>query len=302
MSWQIVFLSNNITRCREFSVGDSRRTRSSLKNELLTGAAGSTGIFQALVRLQNGARPGFIAVFRGEGIVALRQAEKKYLAKQRSNERMSRICQIGLIAGLLWGAAAVRAEPGVAPPAYDFSPPEIATTSAPSAAMPGTAVGIEAEVVDDMGLDTVTLHYRRVGEEEFRPILMDRIERGRYRARLASDAVREPGIEYFIEARDSGGNIVLRGNRTTPLHIAVALPGESAPAADSAVVPPEAARKPSYWKWVVGAVVIGAVAALAQGGGDGGGDGGDRPGASTTDPPPPGTVNVTITNPPWPEP
>lgn len=202
-----------------------------------------------------------------------------------------------LAAAVLFGTAAARAESPAAPIVYDFNPPEIITTSAPQTAMSGMTFGIEAEVIDDVGLDAVILHYRHAGESEFYPIPMDRLESGRYRARLSSDAVLEPGIEYFIEARDSGGNIVLRGNRTVPLSVAVALPVDASILAGSAAVAPESDRT-TYWKWVVGAVVVG-VAALALEDDDS--NDGDAA-ADTGIPPAPATINVGITNAPWPEP
>ena len=90
---------------------------------------------------------------------------------------------------------------------------------------------------------------------------------------LDSDAVREPALEYYIEAADAAANILLAGYAFSPLVVAVSAVGTMA-STDQAPPPPVQVEKPggaNTWLWVLMGVGVAAIAAGASGGGGGGG-------------------------------
>lgn len=167
----------------------------------------------------------------------------------------------------------------------------------------GEPLVFEATITDDMGVKEATLFYRPQGGSDYASIHMNAIGQDRYTAAVPQDQVSEPGLEYYIQASDEAGNMVMRGFSFSPLMAIVELgaPGmEEAEKGLAAASPEEGPfklateeppTKPWYKKWwvwtLVGAVVIGGAAAAAGGGGGGGG-GGDSAGA-----PPSGSATVS---------
>ena len=145
----------------------------------------------------------------------------------------------------------------------------------------GQEIAVSATVTDEeSGVAAVRLFFRSKGARSYQRIEMTQGENDQYRALLPGDAVRNPGIEYYIEAEDRAGNRVqtLRPPDFSPISVEV----EPAPS------PWERFRaddQPWYkkpWVWTVaGVLVIGAAASLAGGGGGGGGSGAGAPATGT---------------------
>ena len=155
---------------------------------------------------------------------------------------------------------------------------------------------IEATITDNVAVEETTLFYRPLGYPEYSSINMELIANHLYSAAIPREEVQEPGIEYYIQASDEAGNMVMRGFSFSPLIVTVtpALPGveEKKDQAIAGIEEPqesfrlateEPAVKPWYkkwWVWTLVAVVIGGAAA-ASGGGGGGGEGAGAPTLTT---------------------
>jgi hypothetical protein len=152
---------------------------------------------------------------------------------------------------------------------------------------------IEATVTDNIEVKEVTLYYRVMGNNEYFSIHMAPLMGDTYSATIPSADVLEPGLEYYIQASDKTGNIVLRGFSFSPLSVSVApvllpidRPAEKFKEMDEETPSVEVkpvkkpllkteATPPKAWyqNWVVWAVAGGVVVvAAAAGGGGGGGD------------------------------
>ncbi|MDH3714776.1 MAG: hypothetical protein OET44_13120 [Gammaproteobacteria bacterium] len=134
----------------------------------------------------------------------------------------------------------------------------------------GTPLTISATVTDNVGVAKVTLFYRARGESDYQRLAMKRIgNTDMFIATLDTDDVREPAFEYYIEAGDAAGNILLVGYALSPLIVSVT-ESRFAATEEPAPPPPEAksGAKRATWLWVLMGV---GVAALAVGAGGGGG-------------------------------
>lgn len=136
----------------------------------------------------------------------------------------------------------------------------------------GTPLTISATVTDNVGVDRVTLYYRSRGEDEYRRAEMQRIAgTDIFVATLDGEDIREPAFEYYVEAADTAGNILLVGYALSPLIVSVT---ESRAAAAPVAAAPETAPRESTskagtptWMWVLMGVGVAALAAGAGGGG-----------------------------------
>lgn len=168
----------------------------------------------------------------------------------------------------------VQAQQGdqLALPAPDPIAPVVVHEPAAEGTAAGEPLAISATVTDNVGVSTVTLFYRAVGEESYKRVQMRRIgTTDMYMATVAADEVREPGVEYYIQASDTAGNSLLHGYSFSPLRVGVAAamaPVAAAPSATGAQAKKEGGVN---WLWIV--LGVGAVAALAASGGGGGGNG-----------------------------
>ena len=176
---------------------------------------------------------------------------------------------------------------------FDISAPEISHQVMTGSAPGGEALKIQAKITDDVAVSKAKLFYRPLGDPTYKEIPMKAGRKGRYTATIPKKKVIEPGVEYYIQAEDTAGNIAQRGFAFSPLMVTVApfLPsmGEEpeviveAPAQEDIVMTTgeASAKKAWYKKWwvwtIVGAAAIGAAAA-----GGGGGGGGDSAPAPTT--------------------
>ena len=177
----------------------------------------------------------------------------------------------------------------------DFDPPVIDHESLVTG-IAGELQVFSALVVDDRGLEEVTLYYRNATGQDYQQIAMQPMSgTDNYTASVDSTPQQEK-VEYYIEARDTGGNRVLKGFPFFPLVRTLEAPAP-APVVEQPAPPPPAAstgNRNTTLYVVLGAVALGLLAALAvSGGGGGGGDNGGGAGGGGGESPD-STVPLTI--------
>lgn len=160
------------------------------------------------------------------------------------------------------------------PPVIDHNVPDSAATAGPQA--------ISASITDDNDVAAVILNYRLIGDAEYKQATMRSLGGSEvYMVTLPDYEATDPGIEYYIEARDGSGNTALKGFPISPLTLQI----EQAPAptyaqqegpasAPAPVAVSEEGSSSSGKKWIwigLGAAVLGGLALSAGGGGGGGG-------------------------------
>jgi hypothetical protein len=191
-------------------------------------------------------------------------------------------------------------------PPEDIIAPKVVHQSSDRGMNPNGTYFFNADVTDDVGVQSVTLFYRTVGEPQYIAIPMGAFSDGAYSALLAPDAVKPPGIEYYLQAKDISGNAVLVGAAFSPLKMDVtgtaATPAASQASSEGSSVAnheidtafdPSAKKDSSEgkssskkWWWIAAGVVAVGVIAASSGGGGGG-----------SDPAPPTTGGITVTAP-----
>ena len=109
----------------------------------------------------------------------------------------------------------------------DVEPPLIEHEVLAEAAS-GARQSFVAQVVDDRELESVRLHWRRAGETGFEALAMTRVSRSStWIAQVPTEPEDPRAIEYWIEARDAGGNRTVRGFAFSPLVRRVAVPRDT---------------------------------------------------------------------------
>ena len=154
--------------------------------------------------------------------------------------------------------------------------------SIPARAVAGEPLQFTVSVSGAENLAALDLYYRRSGEPAFSRIPMTTSDGRLYTATVPGPAVTGVELEYYIEALDSDGNLTLRGGKRFPLLVSVVAPTRSAEKSTANTSIPKPSQKSSNaWKWVLGALAVGAVAALAGGSGDDSNDASSPPITST---------------------
>ena len=85
----------------------------------------------------------------------------------------------------------------------------------------GSNLLISATVTDNLGINKVILHYRTVGETEWRSTEMT-AHNSRYTGLVLADYLSTEGLEYYIEARD-GNNSTFKGTADAPYAVIIKL-------------------------------------------------------------------------------
>jgi len=173
------------------------------------------------------------------------------------------------------------------PPDGDRVPPVIQHEPPAQSAPTGKPLTVEVTITDNTEVLEAILYYRPVGGSDYTSLAMDALGQNVYTATIPKGEVVEPGLEYYVQASDRAGNMVLRGFSFSPLMVTVApvLPSQEEASEAVAVASPKdrltmqtaAAPKPWYKKWWVWTIVGGVVVAAAAGGGGGGGGGDTTP-------------------------
>lgn len=153
----------------------------------------------------------------------------------------------------------------------------------------GEAQVFSATVTDNVGVTETVLHYRTDPEDSYRSVDMAPIGATDIRtASVAADETDVPLIEYYLEARDEGGNRTIRGFAFDPL--VRRLEPAGGPPAQAPVPAPEPVPEPGMSTTrkilygALGVLVVGALIASA---------GGDDDGSSSE--PNPTDIPVTVT-------
>ncbi len=165
-----------------------------------------------------------------------------------------------LLLGLPSGAYA-QAQGDTEPPRIEFEPVDRGIL--------GDTQVVSAGITDDIGVDSVTLHYRLDPDAAYESIEMEPLgETSIYSASVETAGSDASVLQYYVEARDGAGNRSIRGFAFDPLERQL---GQDAapPVADAAGVPEpgmSTGRKVLYG--VLGVIAVGAIAAVAGGGSD----------------------------------
>lgn len=91
-------------------------------------------------------------------------------------------------------------------PAPDTTPPTISHAAVPDMRPMGMAVVVQADVRDDVAVDGATLFYRTGSSGGFANLPMG-ASGSTYEATIPSSAVAVAGVEYYLEASDTSGNL-----------------------------------------------------------------------------------------------
>lgn len=174
-------------------------------------------------------------------------------------------------------------------PSADLIAPQVIHENISEPAAPDSNQTFSATVTDNVGVQSVTLFYRNVGSKDYKRKPMSNSGSSTYSAVVDAREIREPGIEYYIQATDSAGNNLLHGYSFSPLMITVsaataAKSASSAVKKETALAPKE--EKSNKWLWIG----LGALAVAVAAGGGGGGESGSAP-------TPTATLTITTTEP-----
>ncbi len=145
--------------------------------------------------------------------------------------------------------------------AADFSAPLIELPISNLHEKSGSVRQIAVKVEDENGVASVIIHYRTIGENSAYNMLplLPSPKAAIYTVNLPAEAFIEPGIEFYIEARDVANNISQSPFPGTPRRIAVNKELQT-------IV--QSSNKKINWWWVaLGVAATGAI--LSNAGGDG---------------------------------
>ena len=84
----------------------------------------------------------------------------------------------------------------------------------------GSTVLVQANVTDNIGVQSVTLYYRAIGVSAYTSLDMVNISGSTYRASIPASATQPPGVEYYIAATD-GASYAYSGRSTSPNTITI---------------------------------------------------------------------------------
>lgn len=150
-----------------------------------------------------------------------------------------------------------------------------------------------ATVTDNQALHKVHIFYRITGEKRFTKIKMEQVGQKEYLTIVPQRFVLREGIEYYIQASDTAGNIATQGFPNAPLRIRFKAPLKGnlpqIGKIKTPLLPPQKSgfrlsttsgttgqiigtKKPWYKKWWVWSIALGVVAGVAAASGGGGGN------------------------------
>jgi hypothetical protein len=123
--------------------------------------------------------------------------------------------------------------------AADQTPPQMVLISPPTSAVEGEPVWVEARVLENRSFECVsaTLHYRSLGEKKWTSMPMSRRVKAIFASQVPARAVRDGGLEYYLEASD-GSNVALfpKSAPAVPLSVVSCAAGRaSVPASPNAL-------------------------------------------------------------------
>jgi len=143
----------------------------------------------------------------------------------------------------------------------DTTPPTVTMKLPSTGSWEGEPIGLWAAVQDDREVAGVTLHYRALGAGEDQALPMENPFRHIYRGLIPGEAVTPAGIEFYVEARDTAGNVAYApaGFPATVFSATVL------PAAGPLVFPPRELDPPQPGHdWPLETVILGRGAPVAE--------------------------------------
>lgn len=139
---------------------------------------------------------------------------------------------------------------------------------------------LTATVADENGVKRVTLFYRAAEQSKYKSTELRKSGAAdTFVIELAASELSPPRFEYYLQAEDVAGNIILRGHSYGPLILTI-VEGTGAPqSVDNGVnnksIALEDSGSSKKWLWIgLGALAVGALA--ASGGSTGGGNDDDE--------------------------
>ncbi|EHQ56736.1 subtilisin-like serine protease [gamma proteobacterium HIMB55] len=84
----------------------------------------------------------------------------------------------------------------------------------------GSTVMVQANVTDNISVQSVTLYYRAIGDTTYTSVDMVNTSGSTYRASIPASATQPPGVEYYIAATD-GSSYTYNGRASSPNKITV---------------------------------------------------------------------------------
>ena len=146
-------------------------------------------------------------------------------------------------------------------PSGDLIAPEITQEKYIDTVASGADHQITVTVTDNVGVKQVTLFYRIIGTEEYQRQTMNNIAKTNdYQVGISSDKIKDPGIEYYIQAMDNAGNTLLHGYSFSPLSVKT-VSTDTAVATSSNGIATEAEESSNTWLWIgLGVLAVGVAA------------------------------------------
>jgi hypothetical protein len=89
-----------------------------------------------------------------------------------------------------------------------------------STATYGSTVMVQANVTDNISVQSVTLYYRAIGDTSYTSADMVNTSGSTYRASIPASATQPPGVEYYIAASD-GSSYTYSGRASSPNKITI---------------------------------------------------------------------------------
>jgi len=129
-----------------------------------------------------------------------------------------------------------------------------------------------AQVADDRLLQDVILYHRRTGQQPFAKLIMEQIgDSGFFTASIETDPSDLRSIEYYVQARDEGGNRTVEGYAFDPYTRVIVANEEVIASTVAAPTSTTAATTTStgkirWWHVALGVLAAGAVASAVSGG------------------------------------
>jgi len=185
-----------------------------------------------------------------------------------------------LVFSLLMSFTLVLRAGDLALPAEDIAAPSVKHEQFQQSISSAESQVISATIIDDVGVQAVTLYYRTIGTMTYKQASMAQVSNSDlYSVILEPEELVSPGIEYYIKARDLAGNSLLRGLSFSPLSISVTeannighdaakllQSSENSHTFDLIDEPKEESIWGNKWLWVgIGVAVVGAIAAGSGG-------------------------------------
>lgn len=142
---------------------------------------------------------------------------------------------------------------------------------------------VEATVMDNEKIDSVTLFYRPINTTEYKSIPLKRLkDTYLYSTTIDKNEINPPGIEYYIQAVDEAGNRLTSGYKTAPLIVNVFENASQIVNTSSIpILEPLEESSSNKWLWIGLGVLVLAAAVGGGGGGGGGGGAGSTASGST---------------------